>query len=82
MIIGGDFNTPPDDTITSPLNDLACDSFRLSGRGWGATAVNDYPMVRIDQVWASEGCDAANAYARKAVHSDHQLAVAEFSVGR
>ena len=82
VIIGGDFNTPPDDTVTGPLKQLAYDAFRLSGRGWGATAVNDFPMVRIDQIWASEVWDPSCAYSKKTKHSDHQMAIAEFRTPR
>jgi endonuclease/exonuclease/phosphatase (EEP) superfamily protein YafD len=81
VILGGDFNIPPDHTVTETLWYSALfDAFEDCGRGWGATAVNDYPMVRIDQIWASYEWEPVNAYAKKTRNSDHQIAVAEFSL--
>ncbi len=77
LILAGDFNTPPDPSVTSPLDPLARDTFRIAGRGWGATAVNDYPVVRIDQVWVSRGFEPVQVYAKKTMNSDHRLVVAD-----
>jgi hypothetical protein len=79
LIIGGDFNTPPDHTITEPLSKFASDAFAGAGRGWGATGINWVPMVRIDQIWASQNYSPVNAFARKTKHSDHRMAVADFN---
>lgn len=75
LILGGDFNTPPDRTITRSLDSIAADSWAV-GRGWGATAINEFPMVRIDQIWASDHFQPINAFSRKTRNSDHQIAVA------
>ncbi|MGI8924151.1 MAG: endonuclease/exonuclease/phosphatase family protein [Fimbriimonadales bacterium] len=80
VILGGDFNTPPDRTVTSSLDPICHDAFLEAGRGWGATAVNDYPMVRIDQIWASSHFKAANVCAKRTRFSDHQMTVAEFQL--
>lgn len=79
-IMGGDFNTPPDNTITQPIAALKLrDSFWDHGIGLGGTAVNDYPVVRIDQVW-SRGFETKGTYAVKTVNSDHRMVIAKFSI--
>jgi len=78
VILGGDFNTPPDHTTTQSLHPLASDSW-TAGRGWGATAINVFPMVRIDQVWATSHFQPINAFSRKTVNSDHQMTVADLA---
>jgi len=80
VILGGDFNIPPDRTVTRVLDPICRDVFLEAGRGWGATAVNDYPMVRIDQIWASSHFKAVNFYSKKTRSSDHQMTVAEFGL--
>lgn len=78
IIIGGDFNTPPDHTLTDRLDELADDSFSRAGRGYGATAVSGFPLVRIDQIWASPEYLPVNAYGVTSKHSDHRAFVADF----
>lgn len=79
VILGGDFNTPPDRTITNCLDPLVCDSFVAAGRGWGATALNEYPMVRIDQIWASPHFKPVRTIAQKTQNSDHRMVIADFA---
>lgn len=75
LIVGGDFNTPPDKVIQAPLISVASDAFSNSGRGWPGTAVNDYPLVRIDQVWLSEDLKPLDSLVKKTAHSDHRMVV-------
>jgi hypothetical protein len=68
VILGGDFNSPPDRGTFAPL------------RGWiqsasddsGYTAVNEFPMARIDQIW-SRGFRPVLSRAEQTMHSDHRL---------
>lgn len=79
-ILGGDYNTPADATLTHPISQLGfTDSFAEHGIGLGGTAVNDYPAVRIDQVWV-RGLQSRGTRAVKTVHSDHRMVVAKFSI--
>lgn len=79
-IIGGDFNTPPDWTITYPIADIGMrETFAVHGAGLGGTAVNDYPAVRIDQIWV-RGLEARGTFSVKTVHSDHRMVVAGLSI--
>lgn len=73
LIIGGDFNTPPDRGTFSPFD------------GWvqpatvdsGYSAVNEFPMARIDQIWTL-GFTPLRSRADRTVHSDHRIVRAWF----
>jgi vancomycin resistance protein VanJ len=78
VIFGGDLNSPPDDGIFGRIAGLGLrDSFAIAGMSWGGTAVNDYPLARIDQIWLSEHFEPAAVYAVKTVHSDHRMVVCD-----
>jgi vancomycin resistance protein VanJ len=79
LIVGGDFNAPQGDSIFSYLSDLGMnDSFKLAGRGWGNTIINDFPALRIDQIWANQFLKPINVTARKSLISDHRAVIADF----
>ena len=81
VIVGGDFNAPPDRSIQWSLRARYLDTFEASGRGWGATGTNDNPMVRIDQIWVRRGMSARSARSTKSRRSDHRLAIAIVGLG-
>ena len=76
VVVGGDFNTPPDPSIQRRLLESYSDAFDQAGRNYGATAVSGFPMVRIDQIWSRGPYRAAWAHAQATEHSDHLLAQA------
>jgi endonuclease/exonuclease/phosphatase (EEP) superfamily protein YafD len=79
FIMGGDFNTPPSQALTQTLREHAVDAFARAGRGWGASALNSYPFVRIDQIWSSPNyLTPVSGLTVKTEHSDHRIAVADF----
>ena len=79
FVMGGDFNTPPCQALTRLLREHAVDAFASSGRGWGATALNNYPFVRIDQIWSSPNyLVPVSGFTVKTEHSDHRIALADF----
>lgn len=80
VVLGGDFNTPPDHTVTRSLDGVCTDSFRRAGVAWGGTAVNEFPMVRIDQVWTSSDFIPVKVVSMATKHSDHRMVVADFQV--
>lgn len=75
LIIGGDFNSPPDRILMAELNSVAYDAFAERGRWWGATAINAFPVVRIDQIWVGGNIFATDARARTSEHSDHRMVI-------
>lgn len=79
VILGGDFNAPPGDAAYRSLQPGLRDAFTSAGRGWGATAINDYPVVRIDQIWHSDRLRPAVVRAKKSSSSDHRIVIADFT---
>jgi endonuclease/exonuclease/phosphatase (EEP) superfamily protein YafD len=77
LILGGDFNAPPGDAIFRLLSPLALDAFVEAGRGWGNTIVNQFPVLRIDQIWIGGKLRATDAYAVATQHSDHRAVVCD-----
>ncbi len=77
LILGGDFNAPPGDAIFRLLSPLARDAFVEAGRGWGNTIVNQFPVLRIDQIWIDGRLQATDAYAVATQHSDHRAVVCD-----
>jgi endonuclease/exonuclease/phosphatase (EEP) superfamily protein YafD len=77
LIIGGDFNSPPNDGALDGLRQRLCDTFLRAGRGWGNTGTNRLPLFRVDQIWASGSLHAESVFARRTVHSDHRLVVCD-----
>lgn len=77
VIVGGDFNAPPDDAALFPLRKRLFDTFRKSGRGWGNTGTNAYPLFRVDQIWASQHFRPESVRAQKTIHSDHRMVICD-----
>jgi len=80
LIVGGDFNTPPDPGTFAPISGSLRDVFAVAGRGWPGTAVNDYPYARIDQVWVSSQIRPVCAWTKKTVYSDHRMVVVDLEL--
>lgn len=78
LVVGGDFNTPPDPPLFALLAETHKDAFADAGAGWGATAVNPYPLVvRIDQIWVPKGWQVLRCFAAPSRFSDHRMVVAD-----
>jgi vancomycin resistance protein VanJ len=77
LIVGGDFNAPPNDDALAPLRQRLYDTFQQAGRGWGNTGTNRFPLFRVDQIWASGSLRAESVFAQRTVHSDHRLVVCD-----
>jgi len=82
MIVGGDFNAPAGDGAMRSLRSTLRDTFRQAGVGWGDTATNDIPLLRVDQVWVYDALRASAVVARKTEHSDHRMVVCDPVVRR
>ena len=68
IIVGGDFNTPPDAGTFEPFRGMVEQATGDSGY----TAVNEFPMARIDQVWQA-GFEEAGSMAFRTQNSDHRM---------
>jgi endonuclease/exonuclease/phosphatase (EEP) superfamily protein YafD len=80
VIIGGDFNAPPNDGSLVTLKHRLHDTFRDAGRGWGNTGTNRFPLFRVDQILVGEGLRAESVCARRTIHSDHRLVVCDLTL--
>jgi vancomycin resistance protein VanJ len=77
-LIGGDFNSPAGDRTFHTLQSRFLDSFAEAGVGWGNTFRNDWPVLRIDQIWATPTLRPHAARAVASQHSDHRLVVVDY----
>ncbi len=80
LIVGGDFNAAPNDPVFRLLRPRLADAFRRAGVGWGNTIANDWPVLRIDQVWASRRFVPHGALAVRTRHSDHRMVVCDLEL--
>jgi endonuclease/exonuclease/phosphatase (EEP) superfamily protein YafD len=78
-LIGGDFNSPAGDRVFHTLERHFTDAFAEAGTGWGNTFRNDWPLLRIDQLWTTDELRCVSARAVKTEHSDHRMVVADFA---
>jgi len=77
LILGGDFNAPPGDAVFRLLKPRFYDVFSQAGVGWGNSFENDWPVLRIDQIWASDNLRAMSAFVQKTQHSDHRIVICD-----
>jgi endonuclease/exonuclease/phosphatase family metal-dependent hydrolase len=77
LIVGGDLNAPAGDAAFRLLQPRLRDAFREGGVGWGDTATNDTPILRIDQIWVSEQLRPVAVLARKTRYSDHRMVICD-----
>lgn len=80
LIVGGDFNAPPSDAVFWLLEPRLRDAFRVAGRGLGRSFSNRFPLLRIDQIRASEGLVPINVFTVPTEYSDHMIVVADFEL--
>lgn len=78
-VIGGDFNATAGDRSLDAMSPRWEDAFTLAGRGWGHTAVNDYPLARIDRIFVPRGWLPSQVWAQKTKWSDHRKVIADLS---
>jgi len=77
VIIGGDFNLPAGDKLFRLLPSRIRDTFTVAGHGWGDTLVNDFPFIRIDQIWCDDHFRPLSTDVHRTVNSDHRMVVCD-----
>ena len=80
LFVAGDFNAPQGDKLFSLLPANLHDTFAVAGKGIGNTILNEFPVLRIDQIWVSQDFEALQSFARKSRASDHRLVVSDIRV--
>jgi len=81
IILGGDFNLPAGDKLFRILDGRIHDTFTVAGHGWGDTLDNDFPFIRIDQIWCDDHFRPVSTVVRKTVNSDHRMVVCDLKIG-
>lgn len=77
VIVGGDFNAAADDGAIRLLGPRLRDSFREGGIGWGHTALNNIPLLRVDQIWISKHFNPLAVFSKRTEHSDHRMVICD-----
>jgi len=73
LVVGGDFNSTPDDPVLQPIPRAGLhDAWTECGSGDGFTYPADKPAKRIDYLWMSEGMHCASAEVLDTQISDHR----------
>ena len=78
MLVGGDFNMPPDDSTMHSLRSSFRYAFDEAGWGYGYTRPAAHPWVRIDHLLASREWYVTACKVGPDLGSDHLPLVAEF----
>ncbi len=79
-LIGGDFNSPAGNRTFAALQPSFADAFATAGTGWGNTFRNDWPLLRIDQIWATHDLQPTAARTIKTAYSDHRMVVVDYTL--
>ena len=79
-LIGGDFNSPAGNRTFAALQPSFADAFATVGTGWGNTFRNDWPLLRIDQIWATHDLQPTAARTIKTDYSDHRMVVVDYTL--
>ena len=77
ILIGGDFNLPPDHASMAALGSLYRFAFEDAGWGYGYTRPSRYPWFRIDHILASPEWVFTRCWVGPDVGSDHLPLIAE-----
>jgi endonuclease/exonuclease/phosphatase (EEP) superfamily protein YafD len=77
VIVGGDFNAPQGDAAARVLGPKLRDAFHVGGIGLGDTILNEFPFLRIDQIWISPDLDPVAVVARRTRNSDHRMVIGD-----
>lgn len=80
IVVAGDFNSVARDGAFKELSEKFTDAFQVAGLGWGATGTNDFPIFRVDQIWANEHLTPQSVVSRKTKHSDHRMVIGDFEI--
>ena len=77
FVVCGDFNLPPRGIVYRTLTSKLTDSFKVAGWGSGFSFHSDWPLMRIDYIWLSNGVRVLDCQVLNARASDHRPYVAD-----
>ncbi len=79
IIVLGDFNDTPQSYTYEQLRDGRQDAFIERGRGWGATFLKPFSLLRIDYILHDKELKCTDFSATSEIESDHKLIKAGFT---
>jgi len=77
-LFGGDFNAGATDIVHRQMSSNSVDAFAAAGTGWGNTYQRRFPILRIDQLYATPHFKPVRCRTVTTRHSDHRMVVADF----
>jgi hypothetical protein len=77
IIMADDCNAPGGDAIFRELQPDFRDAYNQGGAGWCNTFQNDFPILRIDQVWLSHIWNVDYYVVRRTKNSDHRMVICD-----
>lgn len=77
IIVAGDYNAPSGDELYRQLQPRLSDAYPIAGIGWGDSFHNEYPVVRIDQVWISNHFQPTALITHSSQSSDHRVVICD-----
>lgn len=80
IIIGGDCNAPGGDAALRVFEPRLRDAYFEGGIGWCNTFQNDFPVLRIDQIWLSRHWRVDRLVARRTQNSDHRMVICDLAL--
>ena len=78
LIVLGDFNTPRESALLTPLRAEMAQSFESAGDGLAETWPMILPVLSLDQIWSSRSLRAVYCEHGHSLHSDHRAVLADF----
>jgi hypothetical protein len=80
LIIGGDFNTSNRKMMDQVIGTSVKNTFDTAGKGWPATFMSQFPLIRIDHILASPEMQPVQNFAVRTRSSDHMIVVADIKL--
>lgn len=77
ILMAGDCNAPAGDAIFREFKPALHDAYLEGGVGWCNSFQNDFPVLRIDQVWLSHQWQAKYLVSRRTQNSDHRMVICD-----
>jgi hypothetical protein len=78
-ILGGDFNSTNRPAFGALMPGWR-EADRTAGRGWPGTGTNDYPLARVDNLWASPRITILQSFVVPTQHSDHRMVITDLKL--
>ena len=79
VLLMGDFNTPTDSVLLTPLRRDYRNAFETAGDGYAPTWPTIAPVLTIDQMWTGAGLETRRCTAGWSLASDHRWLLAEIA---